>query len=294
MTLMIRLRLLTAFLSALILSGCIRHLGRPNAELRHRPAGRYTVHENVPYGRAGGEELLADLYVPEGPGPFPGVVVIHGGGWYKGHRGQMRFVCKRLARRGYAAVSISYRFAPAHRFPAQLHDCKKAVRWMRSEGARLYRVDPGRIGAFGYSAGAQLAALLGSAGPDLQLEGEESPVSSRVQAVAAGAGPLDLRLYPDSALILQFLGTDIRKNPKIFDQASPAAQVTKDDPPFFLYHGTWDRVVFPVHSLDMKTELDRAGIPAELYLVRGLGHVPLYLFNRSSIEAAIDFFDRRL
>ncbi len=251
------------------------------------------MHKNVVYSQLPEQILFADIYVPPGKGPFPGILVIHGGGWCRGKRTEMNGIAKRFAKCGYVSVNIDYRLAPRFVFPAQIHDCKKAVRWMR-ENAKLYQIDPDRIGVFGYSAGAHLAALLGTTGLANGLEGELSATSSRVQAVAAGAGPMNLMKYPQSELIVQFLHATIQGNPEIFRQASPIASVSKDNPPMFLYHGRWDRIVHISHTLDFKAALDRAGVPAELYLIWALGHIPVFLFSRSAITRSIRFFDQYL
>src|SRR5262249_47037312 len=106
----------------------------------------------------------------QGQGPFPAVVLIHGGGWfYSSNRDCLPFSL-RLAEKGYVGVTITYRFVPAYRFPDQVHDAKAAVRWLRAN-AKKYQVDPERIGAFGHSAGGHLACLLGMAGGQDRLEG---------------------------------------------------------------------------------------------------------------------------
>src|SRR5205823_333626 len=149
---------------------------------------------DVEFARPGGVALKADLALPnEGKGPFPAVVCLHGGGWVSGDRKQMSKTIEVLARRGYVALAPDYRLAPAHRFPACVEDCKAAVRWLRANAGK-YRIDPGRIGAVGLSAGGHLACLLGVTTPGDGLEGTggNSDRSSAVQAVVSFAGPTDL------------------------------------------------------------------------------------------------------
>lgn len=280
-------------LALTLLSGCAVRYGAPSAPpAARRPALRFTVERDVVYARRGDRELTADVYAPEGAGPFPGVVLIHGGGWYRKTDSDMERAAKILARRGYVAVNIRYRLAPEAIFPAQIHDCKEAVRWVRRDAARL-KVDPDRIGAFGYSAGAHLAAMLGVTGPGDGLE-EPGEASARVQAVVAGGIPADLTRYPKSDMVARFLGTTFGKDPELYGRASPVRYVSADDPPVFLYHGLWDRLVEPEQTRLFQKSLQKAGVPVEVYLLRGMGHVPVYLFNRSALEAGADFLDRSL
>src|SRR5262245_21438980 len=107
-----------------------------------------TVERDIVYGKGDPLELRLNLARPKGEGPFPAVVCIHGGGWYQGQRTDMEFMTELLARRGYVAATVSYRLVPKARFPAQIEDCKAAVRWLRANAAK-YRVNPDRIGAIG-------------------------------------------------------------------------------------------------------------------------------------------------
>ena len=118
--------------------------------------------KDVVYGTGGGENLLLDLAMPAGlTQPVPGVVWIHGGGWRGGNKGEFEKLIRDSARAGYVAVSIEYRLAPKHVFPAQVEDCKCAVRWLRANASKLH-VDPNRIGVVGSSAGAHLSMMLGA------------------------------------------------------------------------------------------------------------------------------------
>jgi triacylglycerol lipase len=120
----------------------------------------FTIHRDQVYATVDGRDLLADVLVPSGQGPFPAVLVIHGGAWTVGGKAQLRFAAERFARRGYVAVCIAYRLAPRYTFPAQIDDCRAALRWMCQQAER-FRIDPRHIAAYGYSAGGHLAVLLG-------------------------------------------------------------------------------------------------------------------------------------
>lgn len=229
------------------------------------------------------EALAADLYLPMQPGPRPAVLVVHGGGWHGRSRDDMTGIARRLAVRGFVVMNVSYRFAPRYRYPAQLQDLEQAVRWLRRSGPR-YGVDPDRIGAFGYSSGGHLVALLGTVG-----SGE-----TRLQAVVAGGAPTDLRKFTGGTLVPQFLGTTLREKPDLFALASPIAHVSADDPPMFLYHGGGDSLVPADHAKDMKRALDRLGVRAELRIVPLLGHTLTFLLARGTEDEAMDFLTESL
>lgn len=240
--------------------------------------------------------LKADVYVPRGEGPFPGVLVVHGGAWKMGSRVQLAGVAQILAEHGMTAVAISYRLAPQYKFPAQIEDCKAAVRWMRSEAAR-WKIDPNHIGGFGYSAGAHLVSLLGTTSPADGLEGVADAAkfpSTRLQAVAAGGTPCDFRPIPNDVDGLAFwLGGTQGQLPEQYRLASPAAFITADDPPFFFFHGEGDQMVPLVSPTQMRQELQAAGVSAELYVVPNVGHIACAL-NRQAVDRAVGFLESHL
>ncbi len=132
-----------------------------------------TLMPDVPYGMAGGAPLLLDILRPESPppAPMPAVVEIHGGGWAEGEKDALRN--RFFAERGYFTVSINYRLSSEAIFPAQAHDAKAAVRWLRAHASE-YGVDPDRVGVWGHSAGGHLAALLGTSADVVELEGDQA------------------------------------------------------------------------------------------------------------------------
>lgn len=151
------------------------------------PEGAKVVRD-LEYARVGEKKLLLDLYLPEkAESPLPVIVGIHGGGWANGNKagGQGSW----LARHGYAVAVINYRFSGEAIFPAQIEDCKAAVRWLRAH-ARKYNLDPERFGATGHSAGGHLTSLLATAGDAKEFDkGDYLEVSSRIQAACPSAGP---------------------------------------------------------------------------------------------------------
>lgn len=259
-------------------------------------AGEYDVAYGQTYAERDSGPLKADVYTPRGEGPFPGVLVVHGGAWRMGTRGQLAGVAQQLAKNGFTAVAISYRLAPAYKFPAQIDDCKAAVRWMRSNADQL-RIDPERIGAFGYSAGAQLATLLGTTDAEDGLEGVADPASqpsTRLQAVAAGGAPCDFRPLPGDVQGLAFwLGGSPAEAPEQYRLASPATFITPDDPPMFLFHGENDSLVPLVSPQQMRDGLTAAGVTAELYVIPRLGHMAACM-DRTAIDRSIAFLGEHL
>lgn len=257
------------------------------------PAGAEVVRDIVYTPPGWPEALAADLHLPDGPGPHPAVLVVHGGGWERRSRADMESIAERLAARGFVAMNVSYRFAPAHRFPAQLHDLQQALRWLRAAAPR-YGVDAQRVGAFGYSAGGHLAALLGTVSAGDALDAPHGGLQTRLQAVVAGGAPSDLRKFSGGRLVPQFLGTTLQEKPELFALASPIVHVSHGDPPMFLYHGGGDALVDLSHAEDMKRALDAARVRAELRVVPLLGHVLTFLLARGTEDQAMDFLQVEL
>ena len=276
------------FIVAIVLVGLMVGGTRAGEDFEARYAQTYVERENGP--------LKADLYIPKSPGPHPGVLVVHGGAWTMGTRAQLSGVAQLLAKSGFCAVAISYRLAPQSKFPAQIEDCKEAVRWMREHAADL-KLDPTRIGGFGYSAGAQLVALLGTTDTKDGLEGEDQPdqrPSTRLQAVVGGGAPCDFRaLEPDETFLSFWLGGSPREVPDQYRLASPAAFISPDDPPMFFFHGEKDELVPVALARGMCEQLNLCGCSAELYVVPMIGHTAAAM-DRTAVSKAIDFLSRHL
>lgn len=267
-----------------------QHLGRPQDAPPEPVMASFDVARDLPITpTAWPQALLVDLYRPEGVGPFPSVLLIHGGAWKRGDRAQVANLARRLAARGYLVVNTTYRFAPRHRWPAQLDDVREAVRWMRGPGLQ-YGIDPARIGTFGYSAGAHLAAMIGGAHDSATFGAPDT----RVRAVVAGGTPSDLSKYEGGRLIPNLMGVARDTHLRDYLAASPVSHVSAGDPPVFLYHGTLDDLVPPDHATDYKALLDQAGIGNELFLIRGHGHFSAFFADGAAVNAALDFLDRHL
>lgn len=280
-----RLSIAAPFFSVLFLSGCISHSGKPDGRSPQSVNTHFSVQKNVIYTPAGwSQPQTADVYIPSEPGVYPGVVVVHGGGWDGRDRSDMESISEKLAQHGYVVANMDYRLAPASLYPAQLDDVRAAVKWMRSNAARL-KLDPQRVGGWGYSAGAHLVALAATF---------DGPAESQLQAVVAGGLPADFTHYPNSPIITKFIGATYAEKPKTWIEASPISHVSNNDPPMFLYHGKWDRLVYVEDSIAMNEALKNAKVPTELYLVSGGAHITTFLFGFGAESAGIEFLDRYL
>jgi acetyl esterase/lipase len=239
--------------------------------------------------------LKADIYLPKGAGPFPGMLVVHGGAWMMGTREQLAGAALFLAEHGYVAVAIDYRLAPQDKWPAQMYDCSAAVRWMR-EHAKKYKIDPTRIGGFGYSAGGHLVAMLGALGSDELRESgvaADAP-SARLQVVLAGGAPCDFRRIPaDNDRLAYWLGGTPADKPDAYRDASPATFVSADDPPMFFFHGDSDELVQIRSPQKMVERLHDLGVESDFYTVKGAGHIPAAM-DQGARERALAFADHVL
>ena len=251
----------------------------------------------VVYREADNYKLKCDIYMPEGDGPFPAILAVHGGAWRQGTKLTMLRHAWRMAGSGYVVMAINYRHAPKHPFPAQVHDCKHAVRWMRANAAE-YKIDPKQIGAYGYSAGGHLVAMLGTSDSNDGLDGEIAPgtetFDARVSAVVAGGAPCDFSWIEDDSRVLTYwLGGSREKKPEAYRLASPTTFVTADDPPFFFYHGDSDFLVpmessKKLHQLLLDTKVD-----SQHFVLENTGHLGAFS-DLDWMDKAIEFFDRQL
>lgn len=252
------------------------------------------------YATPGDRPLLLDLYLPQGiERPLPVIIWLHGGGWRIGDRRLGPNLSRYFAERGFIMASIDYRLSAEAIFPAQIHDVKAAIRWLRMV-ADQYGIDGGRVGLWGSSAGGHLAALAGITGSGT-LEDEHLAniaLSGDVQAVVDGYGPTDFfqqdehrdplgkpsddpesiqmpvgkrSADPDSFESL-LLGAPIQTRPDLVQQANPITYVKHGTPPFLILHGLSDTAV-PAHQSELLyNALAAGGNDATLCLITGLGH----------------------
>ncbi len=257
------------------------------------------VHERLVYARVNGQDLLIDLATPSGQGPFPAILCIHAGGLVRGDRQEMATTIRTLAGHGYVAASLDYRLVPRAKFPAQLQDCKAAVRWLRAN-AGTYKINAQRIGALGYSTGGYLASLLGTTDARDGFEGAgNTDQSSRVQAVVSFFAPTDFTRREWTAEVekkvyIPYLGAAFPDRPDLYRKASPTTYVTADDPPFLLFHGDMDTVVELRHSRELADRLHQAGVEARLVVMEGEGHGWSGQKLLDTLHQMMDFFDEHL
>ncbi len=248
----------------------------------------YETTRNVTYAQRDDRPLQADVYRPTGKGPFPAVLCVHGGAWMGGDKTQLTNIARMLAKHSYVAVAISYRLAPRYKFPAQIEDCRDAVRWMRA-GGRKFGIDPKRIAAWGYSAGGHLVALLGVTG-----EEDKAGKSTRLRAVVAVGAPCNFQdMPPDNQGMSFLLGDTRRRKPEAYRLASPIEFVSPDDPPTFFLHGQKDRVVKIDQPTAMAARLKASGVDAKMYVIPDAGHIRAYLDQTAAAEAT-KFLDKQL
>tara|TARA_R110002095_G_scaffold138534_1_gene120289 strand:+ start:260806 stop:263562 length:2757 start_codon:yes stop_codon:yes gene_type:complete len=274
---------------------------RVKQELSH-----VTVKKDVSYLGKGRTEKL-DLYLPDPKfqqGPYPAVIIIHGGGWHGGDKAARREINigTNLAKAGYVCASINYQLAKKQSkftdnlkqvWPGHLQDCKTAVRFLRKH-ADQYQIDTKHIGAIGGSAGGHLVAMLAVTGDDPKLEPQEpyAGFSSRIQAVVPMYGAHDLIALAKSRDMLSSF-SEIEK--ELSRQASAVSHITKDDPPFLILHGTKDALVPVEQSELLAAALKQGNIPVELLIIEGAPHsFHLQPKQQDLRPTVIGFFDRHL
>lgn len=266
------------------------------------PEGTKAVRD-VAYVTNGHERQKLDLFLPAGAtNPLPLIIWVHGGAWKAGSKENCPAL--RYVERGYAVASINYRLSQHAIFPAQIEDCKAAVRWLRAHATES-NLDPKRFAAWGASAGGHLVALLGTAGEVKRFDvGENLEFSSRVQAVVDFFGPTDftqMSTYapkdgpfdhdaadsPESQLI----GGAVQENKDKCARANPITYVGADDPPFLIMHGDKDNLVPYQQSEMLRDALQKAGVPVTFKIVKGAGHG----FGGREIDRQVEeFFEAHL
>lgn len=229
------------------------------------------------------EEVPGTVFRPIATAPSPAVLLIHGGVKIgKDGRWVMNGIARKLARRGYYVLNITYRDGADWPYPAPLEDVEQGLRWLKRNAASE-GIDPGRIGVFGYSAG----GYLGSLAALKEQDGE-------VKAIVAGGTPTDLTVYANGILVQGFLGNDGQVSLERFYDASPLTHVHPGSPPVFIYHGEGDKLVRPDHTEKFQAILSHNRVAHEVYWIPRKGHVTTFFFPSGAINAAIDFLDRHL
>ena len=275
--------------------------------MKDGPISDIRVLRDLEYVPDGHKRNKLDLYLPKQVGEqgqtsdkLPLIIWVHGGAWLAGNKNNCPAL--RFLRKGYAIASINYRLSQHAIFPAQIEDCKAAVRWLRANSDQ-YNLDSKRFGVWGASAGGHLVALLGTTGDVNEFDkGKNLKVSSHVQAVCDYFGPTDFTKIsnfpsnirhdapdsPESKLV----GGPVQKNKEACQRANPITYVTKDDPPFLIVHGDQDHTVPHNQSQLLYEDLKKAGVQVKFHTVKGAGHGR---FKSPEVDKMVDeFFDKYL
>ncbi|MGD9745239.1 MAG: alpha/beta fold hydrolase [Verrucomicrobiales bacterium] len=259
------------------------------------------VVRDIEYARVGERILKLDLHLPaQAAGPL--VVYVHGGAWRGGSKDDMPL--GDLVRQGIPVASVDYRLSPEARFPAQVHDIKAAIRFLRARQGEL-DIDAGRIVVAGSSAGGHLAALVGVSNGLTALEGAvggETSQSSAVQGIVSffGASNLETILaqstphgvkmrVPALELLLGSLPTKV---PDLARLASPVRHVDAQDPPLFLLHGDQDPQMPVNQSLELQAVYEAAGAPVTFLNVHGAAHGGAAFYDAARLGRVLDFLQK--
>ena len=256
--------------------------------------------KNLQYAEVDGKLLLLDLYLPEKPEGSPLVIWVHGGGW-KGGSKQNCFV-KWLSNFGYTVASINYRLVDIAKWPAQLHDCKGAIRWLRAN-AQTYGYNPDCVIAAGASAGGHLVALLGTTGDSEELEGNvggNSEQSSRVQAVVDYYGATDFLLRSRTqswkvnklgSVVYNLLGGPANQLVDKAKQASAKFHVTPNDAPLLVFHGGKDTTVLMNQTDAIEEAYKKHNLPVTVYRLKDAGHGGFVFYSAENAKHLCEFLE---
>ena len=262
--------------------------------------GKPAFEKDVIYGKTSGVELKMDLARPTtGNGPFPCVVCIHGGGWRAGNKSGYDGLIQALAKEGYVAATVEYRFCPQFKFPAQVEDVKCAVRYLRAHAVEL-KINPEKFGAYGESAGGHLSLMLGLMNKEDGLEGDGGcpEQSSKVQVVVNYFGPGDFTVPGDYSiigrnLVKDFLGTEDAAS-ELAKKASPSTYIDKSDAPVLTFHGSIDPLVPVEMSKRLHEILKKAGVEEKLEVLDGKSHGWGGPDKDRTIKQSLEFFNKHL
>ena len=258
---------------------------------------------DVQYGSVAGRALLLDLARPKeraAGGLLPAFVYMHGGAWESGGKADGTPAICYYAHHGFAAASVGYRLSGEARFPAQIEDCKCAVRFLRAHAAE-YGIDPLRIGAMGVSSGGHQAAMIGLT-PETQFAGDGGwgGYSSAVRAVCDLCGVSDLLRMPEKrtpgalSATARFLGGTIDQVRERYIEASPVNYAHAGAPPFLLIHGDADELVPVTQSELLREALVRAGADVTFHIVKGAGHGSSNVITPEVREKILSFLRDKL
>lgn len=263
---------------------------------------------NVAYATTSAAQKM-DIYMPAGTAPFPAVVLIHGGAFKAGDKAMDAANAAKLVANGYVAIAINYRLSGEAVFPAAVHDCKAAIRFIRANAA-TYNVNPDQIGVWGASAGGNLSAIVATSGGDQYLEGTQGDfltTSSTVQACIDWFGPINFGTMVAEGQALgfaasynvnnesQYLGVDANDptNSEIVSKANPSTYIDANDPPFWIQVGSADPLIPYTQSLNfynaLKEVLGDSKVSYEM--LNGAGHGGAQFGTTENMDKAVAFFN---
>ena len=261
------------------------------------------VIKDIEFAKVGGQSLKLDLYLPAKQKNAALVIWIHGGGWRNGTK-EKCFITW-LPEHGYAVASISYRFSSTAKFPAQLHDCKGAVRWLRAH-AKQYGYNPDKFYVAGASAGGHLTALMATTSGHKKLEGTTGgnlKQSSAVQGAIDYYGATDFilrsktqpsRANEKGSVVYDLLGGGAHEKVAEAKLASACYHVSKDDPPLLVFHGANDKTVLLDQSQAIQGAYKKAGLPIELHVVENAGHGGNIFYSGENAKRLLDFLREQM
>lgn len=246
---------------------------------------KYTLESNVYYTSEKSQRQMGEIYIPEGKGPFPGVIVVHGGGWSSRSFEDMENVARSLAQHGLVVFNINYRLAPKFKHPAPIEDLEAAMEVFKTHFEK-YKLDPSRIGLWGYSSGGHTVsyfAAIHAKNPKL-----------KVHAVVAGGAPFDLTWYPHSPYIKKYLGKYRDQVLDKYIEASVTEHLTSDMPPFYLYHAKGDRLVEYAQTTSFEARLRKLQVPVKSYEIGFWGHQTAFIFSSNAVKKGVKFLTKEL
>ena len=265
-------------------------------------ANNIKITKDIEFAVVNNQSLKLDLYQPKKPKGSLLVVWIHGGGWRKGTK--ERCYIDWLPEYGYTVASISYRYSSVAKFPAQIHDCKGAVRWLRAN-AEKYGYNPKKIFVAGSSAGGHLTALMATTSENKALEGAVGgnlKFSSVIQGAVVYYGATDFilrsktqpsRANAKGSVVYDLLGGGAHEKIKAAKLASACYHVSKNDAPLLIFHGNKDKTVLIDQSEAIKEKYDKVEVLAEFYTIKEAGHGGQIYYNGENAKRLLKFLKKR-
>lgn len=260
-------------LAMIFFSSCASYIG----------STKYDTQTNLQYNSILYDEdrSLADIYIPKAQGEFPGVIVVHGGGWKSRSKEDMDLVSKSLASHGFVVMNINYRLAPKFKHPAPVDDLEIAHQYFL-DNATKFKLDPKKIALWGYSSGGHTVSLYALTR------------SKSVQAVVSGGAPYDLTWYTHSPYVKAYTGFYRDEAFKTYIDASPVNHVGEKPTPFFLYHAINDNLVEHSQTTAFEARLMMNKIPVERYDIGFWGHGFAFAFSSQALEKGVQFLEKIL